>query len=857
MRPLCLGVLWLCVGWALAGSVQARPLLVPQDDSVAEEEGERSQVFRLEVYGNARVSREQVLATLGLELGAPLDQRSIERGVRTLWSAFHARVEVGFAQEEDGLSVRVDVTEIPVDFEPRFVGNRAFGLDDIYLFAGLQEGEELGLNEAQRVASRIERRYREDGYAHVEVEPVLREETEDLVADVIFEIREGPRTTIEDVIVRGNQSLPERGVLFWRTGLRAYAQNELGRPWLGVFFKKPYVEEVLSADLVAMSQVYHERGWLDAVVEVDWLEFNEDRSRVTVHLVVDEGPRYKVGSLRVEAIDYVEDPDDPGNYRLEPAELLFPEDELLATCQLTAGEPYQDLIVQEDRGALSRHYGSQGYLAHSSLALEERFRFLDPQLLYDYERREVHVTYRVAQGRQQRLREIRFSGTVHTQDRVVRRLLSVFPGQVADLVEIQRSLARLRGTTWFSDPFNQLNHPEPTFRFVDTGTPGLKDLEIIVVEGQVIRFDISGGAGSSFGLFGSVSLNLENFDATRTPTSLWSTIDDLYAKEAFHGAGQDFQLMVSPGTQISRFLLRFREPDLFRTHLDRIGLDTALEQRFAIWETHDEARRIARLRFDKQLTADSSVYFGVGYQEVDVDDIDGGGEPSILDALPVPIFLAEQEGKSNLSYLEFGWRERVVDQPLSTHDGHDLLAGVQVYSDLWGADHNFVSASLRADYWRPTWEGRDGVPIVAYLGAGAGVLQPFGDTENVPYTERRFLGGLRTLRGFDRRGVGPNESFQPVGGETYFHGTAELRIPLLTTVPAGATEPREALIGMLFADVGVLDPDSFSLDLGETRASIGFGFGMSYPFPILLTFGFPVRDGPGDDKRVFAFSIGF
>ena len=62
---------------------------------------------------------------------------------------------------------------------------------------------------------------------------------------------------------------------------------------------------------------------------------------------------------------------------------------------------------------------------------------------------------------------------------------------------------------------------------------------------------------------------------------------------------------------------------------------------------------------------------------------------------------------------------------------------------------------------------------------------------------------------------------------------------------------------MVFADIGGLDPDSFSYDLDETRASIGFGFGMSYPFPILLTFGFPLRDGEGDDKRVFAFSIGF
>ena len=43
----------------------------------------------------------------------------------------------------------------------------------------------------------------------------------------------------------------------------------------------------------------------------------------------------------------------------------------------------------------------------------------------------------------------------------------VFPGEPADMIEIRRSLARIQGTGYFSDPGNPLDHVEPTFRFVE------------------------------------------------------------------------------------------------------------------------------------------------------------------------------------------------------------------------------------------------------------------------------------------------------------------------------------------------------------------------------------------------------
>ena len=61
----------------------------------------------------------------------------------------------------------------------------------------------------------------------------------------------------------------------------------------------------------------------------------------------------------------------------------------------------------------------------------------------------------------------------------------------------------------------------------------------------------------------------------------------------------------------------------------------------------------------------------------------------------------------------------------------------------------------------------------------------------------------------------------------------------------------------MFLDWGVLGVDPFDIDPDEIRASVGFGFGLAYPIPIILNFGFPIREQRGDDTRVFSFNLGF
>ncbi|MEZ6021567.1 MAG: POTRA domain-containing protein [Planctomycetota bacterium] len=177
-----------------------------------------------------------------------------------------------------------------------------------------------------------------------------------MVRDLIFNVREGPKVRCLGLEIEGNESLPETGHLFWKGGLRKLAKVQTGGKSLFNWLGRVYDQDELEADLVAMRQVYRDRGWLDAKVEIQDLVFNEKRNRVKVKVLVDEGPLYTVNSVRIEAKR------DQGG-ELESVPLTFPEEELQALLKLQPGVPLERARIQRDGGELGLYYGDRGYLA--------------------------------------------------------------------------------------------------------------------------------------------------------------------------------------------------------------------------------------------------------------------------------------------------------------------------------------------------------------------------------------------------------------------------------------------------------------------------------------------------------------
>jgi len=827
-------------------------------------------VNRILVRGTDRYLPSQISGALGLKEGQPMiTKEEAGVGIELLFETFRVRVE-GYRVVESTVPGKIDViltiTELELDLEPRFIGNVKISTKKLLEWAQLREDEELYLFQAPQVRERLLRNYLDEGFYYCEIRVVEREGGVDPdtgiyhAPDVIFEIKEGPEVKVRRVQIKGNDSLKNSGFWWFRDGLSPLAKAKMRGPWLFSWFAKDFVREELDADLVSMRQVYRDLGYLNAVVELDRLEFSADRKWVTIHIVVDEGPLYTVGSLDFVAVERVPEPRARGGYRDEVRELAIPLEELRGLISLKPGDPYERRILDRDRGALRRRYGELGYIDHRTLPVEERWEFLDPVLVFEADRPVVHVTYRISQGQRQKIREILISGNLHTQDRVIRRQITVVPGDVADPTAIERSRQRITATGFFSDDTDP-SHLPPRYQFLPTDEPGVKDLEYIVEEGQVLNFQLAGGISSGIGAFGTVQLSMRNFDITNLPSSFWSTIDEITKREAFHGGGQLLTIRASPGTDFTQFVVRFVEPDLFRLHTDRIGL--ALDSRLTrqIFNSHTEARVVNGFEFSRQLSPDSSAYAGYSYGSVDVRDIDFSGEPTIDPDgfLTVPRSLADQAGENKLSGFSFGYRFNRVDQALSPRNGLSFSFNNNVYFEGVGSDFDFYKGELRFDFYDEFDEDPDLVSDRYHIGLRLGSAIPFGDTDVVPYTERFFLGGPRRMRGFDFRGVGPVEGLNnhPAGGSTMLFGTLEYRRPLVKQTQPGSYREVESLQGGVFIDAGVLDPEDLSLDFDQLRVSAGFLFGLPVPIPITFSFGWALRDGVGDDTQILGFDIGF
>ena len=135
-----------------------------------------------------------------------------------------------------------------------------------------------------------------------------------------------------------------------------------------------------------------------------------------------------------------------------------------------------------------------------------------------------------------------------------------------------------------------------------------------------------------------------------------------------------------------------------------------------------------------------------------------------------------------------------------------------------GGDYSYYRIELHsAHYFRGLLPGH-----VLELGARTGVMQSFGDTSDVPFFERYYLGGLSTLRGFKFRYISPRQvpnipDNEPIGGDTYWFGTAEYSIPIFE---------QENGLGVrvaAFYDVGSVGGGSYNYNLSDYSDNWGLG----------------------------------
>ena len=741
-------------------------------------------VADVHVFGNRTIPTSKVMQYIYTKPGSVYSYAEVQNDVSRLASSrlFKTIRPVRTETTTDGrINVIFEVQEQPnVVRSVEYRHAKHVSVKDLESLTKIRRGMPLDKELNRIVCFDLQEHLKRQGYYFANVN--LEEGFDESHDRVIFNITEGPKLRIRSIQFTGHNELATSARLQTQIESRAAIAQSFGGT-----FNSAMVED----DVIKLENYYKSNGYQHVSVSRE-LEFSDDFSFVDITFHIKEGNRFRIHDWTLE-----------GTKNL-------PREQLGSIVTLKSGEYFNANTVNADVRNLTDYAGWRGLQADVKTIVTE----------VPDSPGHVRVQYVVEDRPVSYVGEVYIVGNTVTQDRVIRRMLGLYPGQVLRYPELriaERDLARLN--------IFEMN-PElgirPTVQALDNPGP-LKDILVKVQETRTGSLMLGAGINSNNGLVGSIVLNERNFDLFRFPTSF----ADFFDGKAFRGAGQEFRIEAVPGTQIQRYTVSIREPFLF----DRpYSLLVSGYYRDRIFDEYTEGRYGARFHLGHQFTKEWSAGLGLRLENINVSNIPFGAPSDYTQSYGNNLLVAPGATVT--------WDTR--DSFLRPTEGGKVEF---MYEQGFGTN-TFPIFNVEGSRYFTTWQRPDG--------SGKHVLavrsQVSWAGDDTPVYERFFGGGYMSIRGFEFRGVGPSTNGFMVGGQFQFLNSIEYQVPI---------RANDNLYFVTFLDSGTVE-SKFSIKDYRVTAGVGLRITvpMMGPVPIALDFGFPIVKAASDRDQIFSFWVG-
>lgn len=755
---------------------------------------------RVEFDGFKSVSEEFVFSNVQLRRGMNYNTALVDQSIRTLYGTGHFEfVEVKVENSDDG-SVDVIFEVIPKYTIERitYSGNQKYKEGRLSSKAELEAGVPLDEYQVSEAADKVEAYYVKKGYPDVTVDYRIQRNEATGYAVVLFDIDEGSNVKIKGLLFEGNSVIEDKEL--------AEVLETQQTDWLSWLTGSGRFDEVkFKEDLELLRIYYRNQGYLDVVIDADdvVLDFKADE-QLYITIPVTEGELYTVGKLSIDNAT------------------IFTTSELLGAVETASNDPFSPEKVDAAASAVREYYTSRGYLDAGVRA--ERVPNMNT--------RAIDVIFRVRESEKFYVESIKVEGNTITKTRVIIRELALRPGDVFDLKRMATSENRLRNTRYFGDV--RMN-PEAT------NVPGRRDLSVTVSEGRTGNFTF--GAG-----FGSVESAVVYFELTQGNFDLFNY------RSGFRGDGQKFRFRASLGSTSNEVLIAFEEPWLFEQRL-AFGVELFRTESDYNSSDYNELRTGFELYLRRRLFELVEARMSYRFEMVEIFDVDfGTSNPSQPDSLDgsrpndgiADVYQAADGETDIVSKIGLSLLRDTRNSLMFTRSGNRTtlsseLAGI-------GGDVNYLKLEARTAQFIPTFDKYD--QTLSIIGR-IGTASPYGDSADVPFYDRFYLGGPDSLRGFEHRDVGPRDSDdaeEAVGGNSY--GMLSFEYGFRLAEPLGL---------VAFYDWGFVNESDYDFSPSSYASNWGIGARIILMgSPLKLDLGFPltVPDNAKDNGAQFNFSFG-
>ena len=440
--------------------------------------------------GNQYLSPDQILQVAALQEGMEITVPSEEMSniVSRLWLQ---RYFEDVAVSIDSITPSRDTAFFKISIIERPRVSR-------WVFSGVKSGEEKELRErlnirrggefseyvAKTSTDIIKRYYKEKGFYNVKVDVNTKRDT--VIKSAIrvqFAVDRGEKVKIQKITFNGADHVKESKLV---RSMKKTRDKRLQN----FFSSKKFQEKEYDNDKRALITAFNEAGYRDARIVKDTMYYVEP-NRLQIDFDIDEGKQYFFRNITWT-----------GNS-------VYSSETLNDVLRINKGDVY-DVVTMEKRlfggGKQSDMYVSQLYRDNGYLFFQ-----IDPVEL-NIEGDSVDVEMRVVEGKPATLNNIVINGNDLTNERVIRRQLFTYPGNLFSQSEFERSIREIASMGQF-DP-EAIMDPAKGWSILPNEMDNTVDIVYNVTEKPSSQLELSGGWGGNT-FVATVGVSFNNFSTRR------------------------------------------------------------------------------------------------------------------------------------------------------------------------------------------------------------------------------------------------------------------------------------------------------------------------------------------------------
>ncbi|MCL2459306.1 MAG: outer membrane protein assembly factor BamA, partial [Desulfobulbus sp.] len=414
--------------------------------------------------GNERIDAGAILQKISTKPGDMYDPATLRQDLKAVFSmGYFDNVEIEAKDSEGGKAVVFRVQEKPLIGKVVINGVSEIKEEDVRDAANITANSILNPTKVNDGVQKIKDLYKSKGYYNTEVDAKVTASGKEN-AEVVFDIKEGKKVTIEQIAFTGNKT-------FSKGELTDVIQTSTHSWWLSWLTDAGVLKmDVLRQDAERVGAFYQNKGFLEVKVGEPIVEQKEDALVIT--FPVEEGARYRVGTVDIDG------------------DLVRKKEDLLTELKIRDEEYLNRQVLRDDITRLTDAYSELGYA----------FAEITPKMSKVENEDKIDIVMHVTKGAVAYINRVEIQGNTRTRDNVIRRELKVEEGGRFDSKAIRTSTQRLKRLDYFEDVTVT---PKPTM------VENQMDIDVDVKEKSTGSFQIGAGYSSSENvlLMGEISEN--------------------------------------------------------------------------------------------------------------------------------------------------------------------------------------------------------------------------------------------------------------------------------------------------------------------------------------------------------------